>query len=61
MTLLVLAIKCSRCGTRPNKRIFPKTREKYLGDDDEEPIDTMRCTGCGEVYVITAKAYKGAA
>ncbi len=60
MTLLSLAIKCPSCSARPNIRVFPSTRQKHAHDDDDEPMATLRCR-CGEVYVITSKAYKGAA
>ena len=60
MTLLTLDTKCGRCGSRPKQRIFPKTRERYLDDDDDDLISTWQCQGCGEVHVLTAKAYKGA-
>jgi hypothetical protein len=60
MTLLTLDIRCTRCGAKPNTRIFPKTREKYLGEADDEPVETWGCR-CGEKILVTAKAYKGAA
>ena len=60
MTLLVLDIECPKCGTKPNRRIFPKTREKHVLDEDAEPVETWRCQHCGETNVITAAAYKTA-
>ena len=57
VTLLSLAIVCPACGKRPNIRVFPLARQKHAHDD--EPMATLRCR-CGEVYVITAKAYRRA-
>ena len=62
--LLRLAVKCPSCGARPSNEIFPTTRDKYIEHwDDDEPVETVRCQrkNCGKFYVITAKAYKGAA
>ncbi len=61
MTLLVLDIKCSRCGKRPGLRISSIEREKKMNEADDATILSYKCRHCGEVYVITAKAYKGAA
>lgn len=61
MSLLRLAVECPRCKRPPNRRIFPRTREKHLQDLPDEPVDTHSCTGCGEVYVIPARAYQEAA
>ena len=60
MTLLVLAIKCPRCGKRPAVRISESERERKMDEDDDETVMSYKCR-CGEVYVMTAKAYKGAA
>ena len=60
MTLLSLAVKCPACGRRPNQRIFPAAKAKYADDPDDAPVVTWRCQKCGEVSIITAKAYKRA-
>ena len=60
MTLL-LAIKCPRCGKRPAVRIPEGERDKRLDDADDDEVMSYGCRYCGEVYPITAKAYKGAA
>ena len=60
MTLLLLDFECNRCGTKPNLRIFSQTRERYLDADDSESVKTWRCGHCGEVHIITARAYKKA-
>lgn len=59
-TTLRLDFSCGRCGTRPNIRIVPRTKERYEDDQDDEPVKTWRCQNCGEVHLITAAAYKGA-
>ena len=59
--LLVLDIKCDRCGTKPDRRIYPKTRAKHLNDRDDEPVSTWFCQNCGKYHIITARAFKGAA
>ncbi len=61
MTLLSLAIKCSQCGKRPAVRISTAEREQKQKEPDDAIVLSYQCRGCGEVYVITAKAYKGAA
>ena len=61
MTLLLLDIKCPRCGKRPAVRISEGERAKKMGDADNETVMSYECRRCKEVYVVTAKAYKGAA
>ena len=57
MSLLCLRVRCPRCNRAPNRRIFPRTVSLYAPVDPAEPVDSHKCTGCGEVYVITAAAY----
>lgn len=59
MSTLLLALRCA-CGTRPNWRILPAEREKYLDEPDEKVVGTWRCQGCGELHLVSAKAYKDA-
>ena len=59
VTLLSLATKCPACGKPPNLRLFPLAQRKHASQSDDEPVATHRCR-CGEVYVITAKAYRRA-
>lgn len=61
MTLLRLAAHCPKCLRPPNCRIFPATAAKHRLDDPDEPVETHQCTGCGEIYVITARAFQEAA
>lgn len=56
--LVRLAVACPKCGRSPNLRVFRSAVEKHAQDDPDEPVQTHKCTGCGEVYVITAKAYQ---
>lgn len=56
---MALAFRCTRCGARPNVRIFPQTRERYADVDPNEPVKTWACR-CGETHVITARAYREA-
>lgn len=56
--LIRLAVECPECGRRPNLRIFRSALEKHRDDDPETPVQTHQCTGCGEVYVITARAFQ---
>ena len=63
MTLLVLAIKRSRCGWPPALRISEHERGKKMADPDDEVVLSYKCQNrnCDETYPITAKSYKGAA
>ena len=60
MTLLI-DIKCPRCGKRPAVRISASERTKWMDDPDDDEVMSYGCRYCGEVYPITAKAYKVAA
>lgn len=59
-TLLQLDLECSRCGRRPRRRIYPLMKEMMYRLDDDDPVETWRCHGCGEFHVVTAGAYKRA-
>ena len=61
MTLLVPAVTCPRCGRRPALRISVFERNAKRDIDDEQEVLSYKCRNCGEVYGITARAYKGAA
>ena len=61
MTLLVLAIECPLCGWKPALRISEQERVEKMDTDDDREVLSYKCRNCEEPYVITAKAYKGAA
>ena len=61
MTLLVLAVKCPSCGKRPAVRISESEREQKMSVADDETVMSYECRRCRVVFVVTAKAYKGAA
>jgi len=60
MRLFRLAVQCPKCGRAPNRRVFPAAVAKHWDDPPDTPIETHRCSGCGEVYLITARAYQEA-
>lgn len=61
MTLIRLAVTCPRCGRSPNLRIFRAALGAYRDSPPDEPVGTIQCIGCREVYVVTARAYQEAA
>ena len=63
MTLLCLAVRCRKCGRPPALRISEQERDKKVAYHDDEVVLSYKCQNrnCGEMYHITAKAYKGAA
>lgn len=61
MTLLRLEIECSRCGARPNLRITVALRRRHMDVPDDELTGTWQCQGCGELHILTARVFKGAA
>ena len=61
MTLLVLAIKCPRCGWKPALRISKVERSEKMATIDDQEVLSYKCRNCDAMYPITAKAYKGAA
>lgn len=58
--LLVPAVQCTKCGTRPNYRITPAQRVRHLRDQDDTLVGTWRCQRCGETNLVLAVAYKEA-
>ena len=59
--MLMPDVVCRRCGKPPALRIPLSERNAKRHVDDDQLILTYKCTHCGEMYAITAKAYKGAA
>lgn len=57
--LLELAVQCPSCGRRPPIRIFPLEVALHRKENENTPCQTIACS-CGEVYVVTCRAYQEA-
>ena len=60
MTLLVPAVHCPGCGRRPAPRISIFERNEKMRIADSKVVLSYQCRNCGQVYEITAGAYKRA-
>ena len=62
MTLLLVPdVECPRCHRKPALRISVLEQSEKMKQRDDLEVLSYRCRHCGEMYIITAKAYKGAA
>lgn len=60
MRLLVLAMRCPKCGRQPPFMVFDTAAAAYRDTPPDQVVMTVKCK-CGTVYVVTARAYHGAA
>lgn len=60
--LLRLAASCPRCGARPALRVTEDAVTAVADHAPEERLGTYQChrRHCGEIYELTARAYRDA-